>query len=262
MVLDLAKYLTALDQAGTFEEIQQLVVRLRDAFGVDHVVYHWVSADGEQYGFGTYDPIWVQRYIEREYIRIDPVVVGCLQHFHPVDWRQLDWTARAARAFREDALAHGVGNQGFSFPVRGPHGQLALLTVSHHCDDETWDKCMAVHKNDVVLIGHYLNGKAMEIAAQRAPQPVRQLSPREIETLTYLGMGHSRANVSELMHISEHTLRVYIESARVKLGATNTTHAIARAVSEGLIVIGGAARSAQGDWPGREGEQIVKSGKG
>jgi DNA-binding CsgD family transcriptional regulator len=32
-------------------------------------------------------------------------------------------------------------------------------------------------------------------------------------------------------------LRVYIESARHKLGAANTTHAVARALSLGFIVV-------------------------
>jgi len=36
---------------------------------------------------------------------------------------------------------------------------------------------------------------------------------------------------------SNHSLRVYIESARFKLGALNTTHAVARAMSRGLIVV-------------------------
>ncbi len=57
--------------------------------------------------------------------------------------------------------------------------------------------------------------------------------------------------VAEMLSISEHTLRVYIESARFKLGATNTTHAVAKAITEGLIVIGGAARGTSGDWPGK-----------
>ncbi len=60
-----------------------------------------------------------------------------------------------------------------------------------------------------------------------------------------------------MLSISEHTLRAYIESARFKLGALNTTHAVARALSEGLIVIGGAARAAAGNWPGREEQSAV-----
>ncbi|WP_106745208.1 helix-turn-helix transcriptional regulator [Yoonia maritima] len=241
-----------MEQAGALDDLQGLIVRLRDEFAVDHVVYHWLSADGEQYGFGTYDPVWVQRYVERDYMRIDPVVIGCFQRFHPADWKSLDWSSRAAQAFQKDAIAHGVGNQGFSFPIRGPNGQLALLTASHTTDDEAWESFTKSNQREWILIAHYLNRKAMELESRRRPEPVRQLSPREIEALTYLGMGHGRAQVAEFLNISEHTLRAYIESARFKLGASNTTHAVARAVAEGLIVLGGAAKAARGGWPGRD----------
>ncbi len=236
---------------------------LRDQFQIDHVVYHWVSADGEQYGFGTYDPAWAQRYSEKEYLRIDPVIVGCFQRFDPVDWKRLDWSSKAAQAFRKDAIAHGVGNQGFSIPIRGPNGQLALLTASHTTDDESWAEFMEAHQREWILIAHYLNQKALQLEKGRTPEPVRALSPRETDALTYLGMGYSRGQVADLLNISEHTLRAYIESARFKLGALNTTHAVARAITEGLIVVGGAARAAAGGWPGREeGDKIAKSAAG
>lgn len=252
MVLELDRFLEELGQADAFDQINALTVSLRDYFRVDHVVYHWVSADGEQYGFGTYDPAWAQRYIDKEYLRVDPVIIGCFQRFDPVDWKKLDWSSRAAQAFRKDAQEHGVGNQGFSIPIRGPNGQLALFTASHNTDDETWAEFMAAHQRDWILIAHYLNQKALQIEKGRAPEPVRSLSPREIDALTYLGMGYGRGQVADLLNISEHTLRAYIESARFKLNAQNTTHAVARAVSEGLIIIGGAARAAPGGWPGRE----------
>ncbi len=65
--------------------------------------------------------------------------------------------------------------------------------------------------------------------------------------MTLLAMGYSRAQVAETLSISEHTLRVYIESARFKLGAMNTTHAVAQrpepGVDRGLIVTGADARA-------------------
>ncbi len=250
-MLELDTFLQALEQADALDQIQTLILGLRDRFEIDHVVYHWVSADGEQYGFGTYDPAWAQRYVERDYLRVDPVVIGCFQRFDPVDWKKLDWTSRAARAFRADAIAHGIGNQGFSIPIRGPNGQLALLTASHSTDDITWDTFMKSHQRDWILIAHYLNQKALQLEKGRTPEPIRALSPRETDALTYLAMGYSRGQVADLLNISEHTLRAYIESARLKLGALNTTHAVARATSEGLIVVGGAARAATGGWPGR-----------
>ena len=250
--LKLDQFLHRLEQAEALDQIQDLIIGLRDSLGVDHIVYHWVSADGEQYGYGTYDPAWVQHYIDSEYLRIDPVVLGCFQRFHPVDWKRLDWTSRAARAFQKDAIAHGVGNQGFSIPIRGPNGQFALFTMSHTADDDTWAAFTAARQRDLILIAHFLNQKALELERGRAPELVRALSPRETDALTFLAMGYSRGQVSEMLSISEHTLRAYIESARFKLGALNTTHAVARALSEGFILIGGAARAAPGNWPGRQ----------
>jgi DNA-binding CsgD family transcriptional regulator len=122
---------------------------------------------------------------------------------------------------------------------RGPNGQFALFTVSHTTSDEEWSEFTIRMQRDLILIAHFLNVKALELEKGRAPEPVRALSPRETDALTFLAMGYSRGQVSEMLSISEHTLRAYIESARFKLGALNTTHAVARALAEGLILIGG-----------------------
>ena len=78
--LKLDQFLSKLGEADALEQIQGLIVglrnELRNELRIDHIVYHWVSADGEQYGFGTYDPQWVQHYVDQEYLRIDPVVLG------------------------------------------------------------------------------------------------------------------------------------------------------------------------------------------
>ena len=250
-ILQLDKFLAQLEAAAGLDQIQALIVALRDHYSVDHIVYHWVSADGEQYGCGTYDPKWVQRYVDQDYLRVDPVVIGCFQRFHPVEWKRLDWSSKAARTFRRDAIDHGVGNQGFSIPIRGPSGQFALFTLSHNCDDATWAAFTAENQRDLILIAHYFNQKALEFEKRRSPEPAKSLSPREIDALTFLAMGYGRAQVADMLEISEHTLRAYIESARFKLGAINTIHAVSRALSEGLIVVGGASRAASGDWPGR-----------
>lgn len=251
MTLDLEGYLARVERAEGLEGIQSLIVSLRDLYEIDHIVYHWVSSDGEQYGCGTYSPQWAQRYHDKDYLRVDPVIIGCFQRFHPVDWKRLDWSSKPARAFRQDAVDHGIGTQGFSIPIRGPNGQFALFSVSHTCSDDDWAAFTQSHQRELILISHYFNLKALELEKNRVPEPARNLSPREVDALTFLAMGYSRAQVADMLHISEHTLRAYIESARFKLGCANTTHAVARAMSEGLIVLGGAARAAAGDWPGR-----------
>jgi DNA-binding CsgD family transcriptional regulator len=233
----LEKILGALEQAEGLEGLQNATVALRDHFEVDHIVYHWVDSAGAQYGCGTYDRAWADRYIEQNYLRVDPVIAGCYQRFHPVDWKRLDWSSKAARAFQAEAIKYGVGNQGFSVPIRGPNGQFALFTVSHNCDDATWDSFTERYRREFILIAHYFNEKALDFEPDRTPEPAQALSPREVDAMTLLAIGYNRAQVAESLSISEHTLRVYIESARFKLGAMNTTHAVVRALSRGLIVV-------------------------
>ncbi|MEO0389458.1 MAG: autoinducer binding domain-containing protein [Pseudomonadota bacterium] len=229
--------LEALECADELTALDAVTSALRDVLGVDHVVYHWVDSAGDQYGCGTYSDEWRDRYLAQNYLRIDPVVQGCFQRFHPVDWKQLDWSAKAARAFQKEAIAHGVGNQGFSIPIRGPNGQFALFTVSHNCDDAAWKAFTDENRRSLILIAHIFNEKALEFEPGRTSDQPAALSPREVDAMTLIAMGQSRAQVAERLEISEHTLRVYIESARFKLGALNTTHAVARALSRGLIVV-------------------------
>ena len=229
--------LESLEQAETLEALQAASEALRDQLGIEHIAYHWVDSAGDQYGCGTYSLAWQERYITQNYQRIDPVVIGCFQRFHPVDWKQLDWSSKAARAFQLESLEYGLGTQGFSVPVRGPNGQFALFTVNHTCDDDVWEAFCELHRHELVLIAHYLNEKALEFEPNRIPEVSQSRSPREVDAMTLLAIGLSRAQVAENLSISEHTLRVYIESARFKLGALNTTHAVARALSRGLIVV-------------------------
>jgi len=219
------------------EDLQRMTELMRDCLGIDHLVYHWIGALGAQYECGTYAPDWRARYAAQGYLRVDPVIQGCFQRFHPVDWKALDWSSKAARAYLKDALRHGVGNQGFTVPVRGPNGQFALFTVNHSCDDVLWSSFIAQWRAELILAAHGINAKALELMPGPATQAPVALSPRELDAMRLLASGLSRAQVAAELNISEHTVRVYIEGARFKLGALNTTHAVARAMSCGLIAL-------------------------
>lgn len=233
----LESFLERLQQAATLEDLQRTLFGLRATFDVEHVVYHSVNSTGQQYAALTYSPDWTTRYIEADYARIDPVVQGCFRRFNPVDWKRLDWTARPVRAFLSEAIEAGVGNQGYSIPIRGPNGQFALFTVSHRCSDDRWQRFTAERTRELILVAHFVNQKALEIERGTDIVAEPRLSPREIDALTLLAMGLSRAQAAAALSISEHTLKVYVESARMKLGALNTTHAVARAMVRGLIVV-------------------------
>lgn len=233
----LSGFISALQHATTLDGLQSIIIGLRDELGVEHVVYHSVNSTGQQYAVLTYSPVWVDRYLAEDYARIDPVLQGCFRRFHPVNWKKLDWSGRVTRNFLGEAMDAGVGNQGYSVPIRGPNGQFAMFTVSHRVRDDAWERFTSEYVADLILIAHFLNHKALEIEGGHDINAMRSLSPREIDVLTMLAMGLNRAQAADSLAISEHTFRTYVESARFKLGANNTTQAVARAVAEGLVLI-------------------------
>lgn len=226
-----------LQRVTTHDALQNVVVSLRDLYEVDHVVYHSVNRSGEQYAALTYTPEWVEHYLDRDYARIDPVVQGCYRRFHPVDWKKLDWSSRMARKFLAEAIDAGVGNQGVSVPIRGPNGQFALFTASTRTNDEDWSNYTERNVSDLILVAHFINQKALELSDSKEMAPTQALSPREVDVLSLLAMGYSRAQAADSLSISEHTLRAYIEAARFKLNAQNTTHAVAKAIQLGLLSV-------------------------
>ncbi|WP_113911049.1 helix-turn-helix transcriptional regulator [Roseovarius dicentrarchi] len=229
--------LERLQTAHDVTALQRAIETCRDHFAIEHAVYHWVSAAGHNYGVYTYPKAWIDHYMAHDYLRIDPVILGCYSRFHPVDWKQLDWSSRSARLFRQQAADHGLGTQGYSVPIRGPHGQFALFTVSHTCDDAAWARFTDANWRSLILIAHAFNQKALEFEPSRTPDGAAPLSPREVDALSLLALGYSRAQVAKTLTISEHTLRAYIETARHKLGAANTVNAVALALARGAIMV-------------------------
>lgn len=231
----LEAFLERLQTTTSIEELQLRAHELRDLYQVSHIVYHTFRLNGELVGAFTYDIAWARRYLEKDYRTIDPVVLGAARRFHPIDWKLLDWSNAAARAFMRDATSYGVGNQGWTIPIWGPQGEFAMFGVNHHASDDDWAALIKAHQKDFLLVSHLFHQQAKRIINREVSTPAAELSPREREALGLLSEGQSRAEVAETLQISENTLRAYIDSARHKLGAMNVTHAVALALARGLI---------------------------
>jgi DNA-binding CsgD family transcriptional regulator len=227
--------LERLQTTKSIEELQVWAHELRGILGVAHVVYHTVKQSGENVGAFTYDLDWVRRYIENDYKSIDPVFLGAVRRFHPIDWKSLDWSSPQARKLMREAIEAGVGNQGWSIPIWGPNGEFAMFTVNHNADDQEWAAFTRERAKDFLLISHLVHQQAKRIINNEVSATTAELSPREREALTLLSLGQSRAEVADSLHISENTLRAYIDTARHKLGAENVTHAVALALARGVI---------------------------
>lgn len=225
-----------LQSSDSLDDVQSVVEHIRDIYDLKHVVYHVVGSSGREYGAFTYDLDWVTQYKEADYFRVDPVVAESLRSFHPLDWKSLDWSSKPSRAFFGEAVASGVGRQGMSVPIRGVGGQMALFSVTGDYNDDAWQSRMGQLRADLLLAAHYMHQRVAEVMNEEDLPITAMLSPRERDVLSHLASGRSRAEAADSLEISEHTFRVYVDAARHKLGALNTTHAVAKAISNGLIL--------------------------
>lgn len=232
-----------LPEFRTVEDVRRFADLIRDVYDVDHVVYVVMSFGGDPgqgaYEFGeiTYRAEWSQRYLEENYKEVDPTVIGAVQSFTPLDWKRLDWSPRKRRNLILEAVDAGVGNQGYTVPIRGPNGQFAVLTINKTCTDAVWERYLAETATDWLLVANFMHQKVLEIFSVDEEKGLPALSPRERDALAMISSGMSRSQIAESLKISENTLRVYLDSARNKLGGLNMPHAVSIAVRTGITNI-------------------------
>lgn len=63
----------------------------------------------------------------------------------------------------------------------------------------------------------------------------RTLTPREVECLSWIAQGKTYEETSMLVEISRCSVKTYLDTARHKLDAVNLPHAVALAMTYGII---------------------------
>ena len=87
---------------------------------------------------------------------------------------------------------------------------------------------------DAVVLGRTLEKPR---GGDRFAEPIEQLTAREIQVLELLAEGLSNKAIAERLSISDQTVKFHVASIAGKLGATNRTDAVRRAVRRGLITL-------------------------
>lgn len=67
------------------------------------------------------------------------------------------------------------------------------------------------------------------------PESAHHLSPRELDVLTFVAVGHSNKETGSGLGLTTETVKSYLRSASRKLGTHNRIESVARARSAGLI---------------------------
>ncbi len=222
----------------SMDELRPFVSRLLERYGLRHAVYLAVAlpdrVEPHPVLVSTYPAHWTERYIDQDYLSIDPVVGAAATSLLPFDWSELSHRGIRVKQMFDEAEELGIGRHGLSFPVRGPLGDHALFSVTSDAATGEWLRLRSSYMRDMQMIAHFVHGKVLEFERGESP-PIKPLSAREREVLGWAARGLNNDQIAFKLNISERVVRAYFESARHKLNCVNRSHVLARAVSLRLV---------------------------
>lgn len=206
-----------------------------DRLGFDYAAYVGTNPiDGSVHAYVNYPEAWKSHYRDAGFHLIDPALSMASRSIAPVDWRRVQGHPNFRRVFR-DAHDFGIGKLGVTIPVRGPYGDIGMLSVTRDCDVHEWERLSRQAIGGLQSVAVHLHDAAMRSDALSHILRRPMLSRRETEILQWVAAGKTQQDVADILGIAQRTVEVHLASGRDKLAALNTTHAVARAVALGLI---------------------------
>jgi len=218
--------------------LERAVIAIRDAFFMKHLSYvaarYGSDPAKDPYVRSTYPATWVARYLLKRYWRIDPVMREGFRRLDPFDWCEIDRTDPRIEAFFEDSARAGVGRNGLCVPLTNADGQRGILSVASDLTGDAWTDYKAAFLSDFIEIGQAMHKRGLkDLFGDEAPPP--RLSPREKEMLRWVAAGKEVPDIAIITALSEHTVRTYLKSARLKLDCGTKTQAAVKAVRLNLL---------------------------
>lgn len=228
-------------QATSLEEIKSLCDKFSEIVGFEHYLFGICRPTSlsapEISTISNYPDAWIKTYFESGFQSQDPVVRYCFENVTPIRWDQLlkldDYRTPTAEHILGQAAQAGLAH-GLSIPLRSHTGDFAifsLATASGEDIDTRFEKLLPMaHAFSIELFG-----TVMRININNSTREKDNLTPREVECLFWACEGKTTWEISKIIDVTERTVIFHLTSATKKLGAVNRQHAVAKAMTSGLI---------------------------
>lgn len=182
---------------------------------------------------------WTLRYIEKNHISEDLVSRHAARTIRPYLWSEIvpaHHITKPQKLVFSEAAEFGLQTGG-TIPIHGPGAAKALFSLASTGKEHDFAQLFLQERHVLQIIATYVHEHLLRLGLDKAPPlPAINLSPREIEVLTWTARGKTSWEISVITSLSEATVREYIENACRKLGTYSKTHAVAVAILHALII--------------------------
>lgn len=190
----------------------------------------------ESFAVSNYPREWQDRYVQMNYLRIDPETVTRAKHGPPIFRWSAEETRRSIRRdlkqFFRDADQFGI-RSGLSISVPVGFKERMVFTLA------SGDRVVSSDDNpDTVTAAvavAFIHSRLAAATQDATLSSEIRLSPREAECLRWFADGMSMPDIAQLLGIGYRSVRSYLDEATQKLGAANSRQAATIAIRLGLI---------------------------
>jgi len=224
------------ESAQTLDEVAAALFEVAARAGFPHASYLCgASAAAPDTGLllTNYPRKWRQRYIERRYHRIDPIIGRALRSVEPFRWSdplfRASMSPRQMRMF-DEAKAFRLGD-GYAVPVQASiHVRASCFFASEHGDIDP-ASCKAMRR--VSVIAHENVCRVARLSDGHGEAPA--LSDREGACLNLYAHGLDDSEIAAELGIRVPTVRRHLELVKQRLGVKTRPEALVRALLTGQI---------------------------
>lgn len=206
---------------------------------VSNIAYLGLAAPGSHTKVptivSTYKGEWVERYIDEEYVNVDPAIVEGLKGILPYDWRGNGQRSKGLQNFFGEASEFGIFPNGLSIPIRGSYGERAVLSINSALPDDEWDHFKDLYLGQLTVFAYQFHLSVFDLHNDVPAPKQASLSPREKDIIYWAAAGKTAWETSMILGISEKSVDFYLSNIKSKLRVTNKPHMVAKAIRLGLI---------------------------
>lgn len=233
--------------ATTIEDLSYACSLIRDHYGFDFFsLLLRLNRFGNSpicYFVRDLNDSWTHYYQENKCILYDPGIRVSTSSVTPFLWSRHafgDW-GKTLSSYEADhcdqAFSFGMKDV-FNAPFIGKPGDYGLIRFVRYATGQASDGDVIINQHripELYYLSSHIYQSLSRVFGNTEPQPL--LSQREKDVLLWAAHGKNPATIAYKLKISDNTVCKHLSNIRKKLKVRNTTHAVAKSISTGLINI-------------------------
>lgn len=237
---ELDDYVFLMDASKDLDDVLKTLQAQIKRLGFDSFTYwlRWANNDTrEPIGITTYPEHFIDHYIKSDFQSHDMVGRYSVHKNTPFMWSEISQKfiiTKMQKLLFSDSEAVGIKSGG-SIPIHGPNQAQATFSVVSDISQEKFDRHFLYHRHELHIIATYAHEKILMLGIDGRTLDT-SLTKRETEILTWVARGKTYWEIGKILGVQEDTVKKYMQRIFALLQVSNNTHAVAKAIINGLIV--------------------------